>query len=64
MAAGAARRRTRVHSFPAAVVTSARRFADGGILRQSLRNGWYVLQYLMGVSPQELAVKYERKRKR
>lgn len=56
----AARRRTRVHSFPAQVVTSARRFREGGIIRHSLRNAWYVAQYLAGVSPRKLAARYER----
>lgn len=55
-----ARRRTRVHSFPAAVVTSARRFEQEGIVRQSLRNGWYVVRYLLGASPSELAARYEK----
>ncbi|MDX1687462.1 MAG: TIGR04283 family arsenosugar biosynthesis glycosyltransferase [Candidatus Promineifilaceae bacterium] len=55
-----ARRQTRVHSFPAAVVTSARRFEREGIVRQSLRNGWYVLRYLLGASPWDLAASYER----
>lgn len=54
-----ARRRTRIVSFPAAVVTSARRFEREGIVRQSLRNGWYVLQYLRGASPWDLAARYE-----
>lgn len=54
-----ARRRTSVVSFPAAVVTSARRFEREGIVRQSLRNAWYVLRYLRGVSPWELAAKYD-----
>lgn len=54
-----ARRKTRVHSFPAQVVTSARRFRRGGIIRHSLRNAWYVAQYLAGVSPHRLAARYE-----
>jgi rSAM/selenodomain-associated transferase 2 len=58
-----ARRETRVRSFPASVVTSARRFRRQGVIRQSLRNGWYVLQYLLGVSPFDLAVRYERSRR-
>lgn len=57
------RRETRVRSFPAAVTTSARRFRRGGILRQSLRNGWYVLQYLMGASPDDLAVIYDKSKR-
>lgn len=55
-----ARRRTRVHCFPAAVVTSARRFEGGGVVRQSLRNGWYVLRYFLGASPWDLAASYEK----
>ncbi|MDT8306483.1 MAG: TIGR04283 family arsenosugar biosynthesis glycosyltransferase, partial [Anaerolineae bacterium] len=55
-----ARRETRLRSFPAAVVTSARRFQRGGVIGQSLHNGWLVLQYLLGASPADLAVKYER----
>lgn len=57
-----ARRQTRIHSFPAAIVTSARRFRREGIIRQSLRNWWLVMQYLAGVSPADLALKYERRR--
>lgn len=57
----AARRQTRVHSFPARVVTSARRFREGGIVCHSLRNAWYVAQYLAGVSPWKLAARYERR---
>lgn len=58
-----ARRKTRLRSFPVAVITSARRFRRGGIIRQSLRNGWLMLQYFLGVSPAVLAVKYERRGK-
>ena len=53
------RARTRLRSFPARVTTSARRFAREGVIRQSLRNGWYVLQYLCGASPHDLAARYE-----
>lgn len=59
-----ARQRTSVCSFPAAVVSSARRFEREGIVRQSLRNAWYVLRYLWGMSPWELAAKYEEARRR
>lgn len=59
-----ARQRTSVCSFPAAVVTSARRFEREGIVRQSLRNAWYVLRYLGGMSPWELAAKYDEARRR
>ena len=53
-----ARRRTKIFSFPAEVTTSAIRFQKKGILTQQLRNGWFILQYLMGVSPDELSQKY------
>jgi rSAM/selenodomain-associated transferase 2 len=56
------RRETRVHSFPAAIVTSARRFRREGVIRQSVRNWLLVMQYLAGVSPADLALKYERRR--
>ncbi len=55
-----ARHRTRVRKFPAAVTSSARRFRDGGFARQMLRDGWYMLQYRLGVSPYKLAAQYER----
>lgn len=58
-----ARQETQLRSFPAAVVTSARRFRREGVIRQSLRNAWYVLQFLLGASPFDLAVKYERSRR-
>jgi len=41
-----ARRCTRVHSFPAAVTTSARRFERGGLIRTQLRNAGLLLGYL------------------
>ncbi|MBI4547418.1 MAG: TIGR04283 family arsenosugar biosynthesis glycosyltransferase [Ignavibacteriae bacterium] len=53
-----ARERTTIQSFPAIVTTSARRFLKRGIIRQQLRNGWYIIQYLMGESPERLARKY------
>ena len=56
-----ARARAAVRSFPAAITTSARRFEREGVLRQSLRNSWYVLQYLCGCSPETLAARYERR---
>lgn len=58
-----ARLRTRVHSFPAAVITSARRYKQNGVILQQLRNLWYMLQYLTGVSPHVLAIHYERSRR-
>lgn len=58
------RGRTRVYKFPAAVTSSARRFRQGGFVRQLLRNGWPMGQYLWGVSPQRLAAHYERTRRK
>ncbi len=53
-----ARRATKVHSFPARVTTSARRFLKIGIVRCQLLNGWLILQYLLGRSPAQLAALY------
>jgi rSAM/selenodomain-associated transferase 2 len=53
-----ARRRTRIHSLPAAVTTSARRFEAHGHLRQQWLNARLVLRYLSGTSPQVLAEAY------
>jgi rSAM/selenodomain-associated transferase 2 len=54
-----ARRRTRIHSFPARVTTSARRFTKTGLVRTQMINGWLMLQYLLGVSPVKLAGQYQ-----
>ena len=54
-----ARRRTKIFSFPATVTTSARRFLKVGTIRTQLINGWLILQYLLGVSPNKLAAQYE-----
>ena len=43
-----ARRCTRVHFFPAAVTTSARRFERDGLIRTQLRNARLLLGYLFG----------------
>jgi len=43
-----ARRCTRVHSFPAEVTTSARRYHKNGLLRNQLRNSRIMLAYLFG----------------
>ena len=53
-----ARCRTKVYSFPSNVVTSAEKFLRNGIIRQQLKNGLLILQYLFGVSPTVLAKKY------
>jgi rSAM/selenodomain-associated transferase 2 len=53
-----ARRLTRIHSFPAVLVTSARRFRERGPLRQQASNGRLLLRFLAGASPEELAREY------
>jgi rSAM/selenodomain-associated transferase 2 len=49
------RRLGRVVKVPMPVVTSARRFVAGGIVRQQIRNVLLVAAYHAGVSPQRLA---------
>ena len=58
-----ARKKTRIYRFPMTVVTSARRLIQNGVIRQQLRNSYYTLLYLLGVSPKKLAINYERKQK-
>jgi len=53
-----ARKQTTIHSFPADVITSSRKFTKNGILKQQLRNGWLIFQYYRGVSPQQLFQRY------
>jgi len=53
-----ARRITRVASFPASVITSARRFERRGHLRQQCRNGWLLCRFLTGACPHRLAAEY------
>jgi len=55
-----ARKRTHIYLFPGTVLTSARRFVEKGITRQCCRDLWYMLNYVAGVSPAQLAVKYDR----
>lgn len=55
-----ARARTTVYVVPAQVTTSARRFEANGRLAQLLHDLWLWLQYLWGVSPHEIARRYER----
>ncbi|MBI3189340.1 MAG: TIGR04282 family arsenosugar biosynthesis glycosyltransferase [Ignavibacteriales bacterium] len=54
-----AREREKIHSFPSVATTSARRFLKRGIIRKQLQNGWYIIQYLMGKSPEHLAQVYD-----
>ena len=53
-----ARKRTRIQSFPRRVVTSSRRFIEKGVLLQLFTIVWYLLLYLTGTSPEELARRY------
>jgi rSAM/selenodomain-associated transferase 2 len=53
-----ARRRTRVYSFPATVVTSARRYRRYGVVGQQLKNLRYMRMYLSGVPVEEIAERY------
>jgi rSAM/selenodomain-associated transferase 2 len=53
-----ARALTRIHSLPACVTTSARRFRDHGPLRQQMQNARLLLRYLLGASPEDLAREY------
>ena len=57
-----ARRHTRIHLFPTAIVTSARRFVRNGVTRQALIDVLYLLAYALGASPHRLAQSYERRR--
>jgi len=49
------RRRVRVHTLPASVQTSGRRYRRDGVLRTWLRHTWIIMLYLAGVSPGRLA---------
>lgn len=59
---GRARRHSAVHSLPAKVTTSSRRFRAHGHLRQQLRNTALLLRFLCGASPHALARKYDQRR--
>ncbi len=52
------RRETKLHSLPAFVTTSARRFEHRGVLRQQWLNVRLLLRYLGGASPETLAAIY------
>ena len=57
-----ARSKTRVHSFPMAVTTSARRYLNNGIVRQQLRNALLVVRFLLKNPVADLALRYDDKR--
>jgi rSAM/selenodomain-associated transferase 2 len=49
------RRRTRVTRLPAVLITSGRRYRDGGVLRTWLKHTALISLYLVGASPARLA---------
>jgi rSAM/selenodomain-associated transferase 2 len=59
-----ARRKTKVCILPAYITSSARRFVTGGFYGQLFRNLGFMVRYLMGVSPHEIAVLYESRKQR
>lgn len=54
------RRKTKIYSFPAEVITSARKFKENGPIRQQIRNGILVFKYLIGISAEQLAREYRK----
>ncbi|RRR74704.1 MAG: glycosyltransferase [Candidatus Viridilinea halotolerans] len=56
-----ARAQTRVYVLPAQVVTSSRRFQANGSLAQLIVDVGLWLEYVAGVSPNEIAARYERR---
>jgi len=55
-----ARKFTPVHTFPAPVITSARRFLRNGLIKTQLRNFSYIMLYLLGFSPRYLYKRYNK----
>ena len=53
-----ARSKTKIYKLPAFVTTSARRFELRGILKNQLLNGLYIIQYLVGIDPNNIYKKY------
>jgi len=53
-----ARKKTKIYKLPAFVITSARRFEKRGILKTQLLNGLYILQFLVGIDPNNIYKKY------
>ena len=58
------RRVSRIEKLAPAVTTSAVRFTENGMLRQQIANGLLLTRFLLGGSPERLAVLYERRRVR
>jgi GT2 family glycosyltransferase len=59
-----ARRRTRIRKLPAAVVTSAVRYVDNGVVRQQVLNASLMLRFALGATPEALLARYDRRRLR
>lgn len=55
-----ARKETKIHSFPAMVFTSARRFKTNGLLLQQLRNVYYIFLYYSGLNHKSIKERYGR----
>jgi rSAM/selenodomain-associated transferase 2 len=53
-----ARKLTKVHKIKEPVITSSRRFYRKGVLKQFALNTWLILQYYLGVHPEELVKSY------
>jgi len=53
-----ARKSTVIRLLPARIVTSAHKFKRHGVVKQQLKNGWLMLQYMFGISPRRLYEKY------
>ena len=53
-----ARASTRIHSLPANVITSARRYTQRGALAQQWLNARLLIRYLLGTPPAELAAQH------
>jgi rSAM/selenodomain-associated transferase 2 len=52
------RKLKRIKKLPSYVITSARRFEKGGIIKTQILNFLYILQYLGGASPDKIYNKY------
>lgn len=59
-----ARSRTTIHIFPAWVTTSSRRFLKQGIVRQQMNNAKLLMRYLIGESPEQLVLRYEKRKEK
>ena len=51
----------KLRSLDCAIYTSARRYEQGGWIRQPLRNLMTLVRYLLGTSPETLATRYHKK---